>query len=156
MTDYGSLFTDSPQEQLMDPKPEPTVAGLREILLNAKELEDVAKYFFDLMLTPYVKKGFTIREIPSVIQAVLQELGKRYLKIDGKGEGRVDMHLIRVKEDGFIHGRCTVNNCPGAILYFENDHAGMTTFTFPDGNTEMARFGARPMVPLTKHKPSAN
>jgi hypothetical protein len=118
------------------------LATLKEKLLTAKDFSEVAEYFFDhfgdhpefMNLGEPAEDGF--------LDAVLAEVAAQLF---GRSAVVNDIRLIRLPEDGFIHGGFNVEGKFGNVIYFEGLHRGLVAiaWSFSPPETKYARFSGQ-------------
>jgi hypothetical protein len=129
------------------------LATLKDKLLHADEFGTVWKYFLDHFGEDpaFIALGEPTEQ--PFLEAVFAEIGRQLL---GRPLTVSRLRLIRLPEEGFIHGGAALDGKPANVLYFEDVQVGMlgVVWSLAPGVMKYARFSGRPMPPLGK--PSVN
>jgi hypothetical protein len=128
-------------------------AKLKETLMTAKRFDEIWNYFFDHFMenAEFMSMGKPIQR-HELLEAVLAQIAGRLFKVEA---AVLEIRLIKLAEQNFIHGCGMLNGHLTSVIYFEDDHMGIFNIVMDDGRTEMARFSGRPFV-KPNYKPSVN
>jgi len=108
--------------------------SLKAHLLAATDFAPVLAEFFDLAESPrFMELGQPARDL-----GIEEALRVTALELGGEPE---DLLLIRVPEEGFLHGRFSLGPMLGGLFYFEDLQMGLATAVDPTtGEARIARF----------------
>ncbi len=128
-------------------------AKLKEKLITAKKFDEIWNYFFDHFMenAEFMAMGKPIQR-HELLEAVLGQIAGRLFKVDS---AVLEIRLIKLDDQKFIHGCGMLNGHLTSVMYFEDDHMGVFNIVMDDGRTEMARFSGRPYV-KPNYTPSVN
>ncbi len=113
------------------------LAVLREKVVTATDLSDVVRYFFDELAD---KPGF-LELGERFTDATLSEvLGQVVIRIVPGGARRIELVLLRLPEDRFVHGTLAMPRWHGTFLYFEDIRRGVLALGGMAGPMHFARF----------------
>jgi hypothetical protein len=129
------------------------LATLREKLLHADDFGTVWKYFLDHFGEDpaFIALGEPASE--PFLEAVFAEVGRQLV---GRPVTVRNLRLIRLAEQGFIHGGALLDGRPANVLYFEDVRVGMlgVVWSVAPGEMKYARFHGQPL--RRSAEPSAN
>lgn len=128
-------------------------AKLKTKLTTAKKFDEIWNYFFDHFMenADFMAMGKPIQR-HELLEAVLAQIAGRLFKVDA---AVLEIRLIKLDEQNFIHGCGMLNGHLTSVIYFEDDHVGIFNIVMDNGRTEMARFSGRPYI-KPNYTPSAN
>ena len=129
------------------------LATLKDKLLHADEFGTVWKYFLDHFGEDPAFIALGEPTAQPFLEAVFAEVGRQLFQ---RPVAVRHLRLIRLPEEGFIHGGAVLDGKPANVLYFEDVQVGMLAFVWSvaPGEMKYARFSARPAPP--GREPSAN
>jgi|SRR5580704_8282443 hypothetical protein len=116
------------------------LATLKALLVEATDFGDVYDYFMDHFgaSLEIVKAGEPYHD--AVFVAALERIGGA---VAGDRSARLTQpFLLRIPEQGFIHGVFAIGDRIGSVFYFEDIEKGLLGFGASDseGPSELARF----------------
>ena len=117
---------------------------LKEKLINNKVLADVQTYFLDHFgeNQQFMDLGEEYSDpfLEGILRQVARQLQGRAVTVD-------NVLLLRLPEEGFIHGHCAIDGRMGALLYFEDIRQGLLSviWSLSPPETKFVRFSARPL-----------
>jgi hypothetical protein len=117
---------------------------LKEKLVNASEFSDVMHYFFDHFGEDEEFMALGEGGRTPFLESVLTEVAKQLFQI---GVVRIDMRLIHLPEQKFVHGMVTMNDKPANVFYFDDIHVGLMAviWSLEPPETKYVRFTGRQM-----------
>ena len=111
---------------------------VKDLLVSADDLSKVHKSFFDSIDAH--------REFIDLAKPTTSELLEETLKIIGRNIFQkdcaiIDLRLLKMKREHFIHGVGIMNGCITTILYFDDIDVGLAAVStnFATGQTSFAR-----------------
>lgn len=126
---------------------------LKRQLVHTRDFREVWDFFLDEFATnpEFIELGEPYRH--EEMELALAQIGLQMFPSD---QTATAIRLIRLEDQGFIHGNVNVDGRVGGVLYFEDIHVGLVAVSdhFPSDETKMARFSTRPDKP--RPKPSRN
>jgi hypothetical protein len=126
---------------------------LKEKLQHTDQFDTVWKFFLDHFgeNPAFMAMGEPTEQpfLEAVFAAVGQQLLGRQVKVH-------HVRLIRLAQEGFIHGGALLDSKMANVLYFEDVQAGMlaVVWSMAPGEMKYARFSGRQLRP--RGEPSAN
>jgi hypothetical protein len=120
---------------------------------TSKNLAEVWEYFMDNFGESEEFMQLGERAGSPVLEAILSEIAKQLF---AKPVSLNNLMLVRLEEQSFVHGGCTLGNKMGSLFYFEDIQVGLLTvlWSFTPSDTKLIRFSPRPVV--RRGEPSAN
>lgn len=129
------------------------LAELREKLLHDKALPPVWRFFLDHLGED---ETFVGGGEPTDSQFLLTVLAQVARQLYPASAAITDIRLVRLAEEGFIHGGFSIDGRVGGLLYFEEPDTGLIVICElpPSIDVKYVRFRTKPLRPLPK--PSVN
>ena len=118
------------------------LAALKEKLVRTKVLADIQTYFLDHFgeNPEFMELGEEYADpfLEEILRHVGKELCGRIVAVD-------NVLLLRLAEEGFIHGHCAIAGRMGSVLYFEDIRQGLLSvvWSLVPPETKFVRFSAR-------------
>ena len=122
------------------------LATLKDKLLHADDFRTVWEYFLDNFGEDpaFIALGEPTEQplLEAVFAGVAQQLFQRPVAVR-------HLRLIRLPQEGFIHGGAVLEGKPANVLYFEDVQVGMlgVVWSVAPGEMKYARFSGRPARP---------
>jgi hypothetical protein len=120
------------------------LATLKKKLQTAREFSEVWRYFMDHFGEDpdFMALGEQTRD--TFLEQTVAQIGAQ---LTGTPVSVVTTLLIRVPDQGFIHGCVTLGGRPGNLLYFEDIHMGLLGVAWSAATAEakFVRFTGRPL-----------